>query len=155
MRRSLVIALTVVVLGGCTPAAIQPTLADVRSLGFACGDGARDNVPSGLYQWHCSGTVAAKDGTILVNGNDGGVAEIDLAINSADPAVMRSEFRRVAIEVMPLRLAPALADALVVWSGPLRATVIRSARIASECDATQCIVEVTSIDGPLRPLRLP
>jgi hypothetical protein len=143
------------VLSGCTPGAIQPTLAAIQSLDYTCGDGVRDNVPSGLYQWRCTGRAGSQDATIDVDGNDAGVAEIDLTISSFDLSVIRSEFRRIATDVTPLRVSPLIVDALMGWSGEQRATVVGSARIASECDATQCIVEVTSIDGPLGPLHLP
>lgn len=155
MRCRLLIALAVLGVGGCTPTAIEPTLADVRALGFACGDGVRDNVPSGLSQWHCSGRIATKEAAIAVNGSEAGVTEIDLVINSPDPELMRSAFMRVATDVTPLKVGPALRDALAGWSGQQRTTVVGSARVASECDTTQCIVEVTSMDGSLRPLRLP
>lgn len=146
---------TALVAAGCASAAVQPTLADVQSLGYACGDGIRDNVPSGLSEWHCSGTAGGRQATINVDGNDGGVAGITLAIDSPDPDVLRAAFQRLATEVAPVKVAPSVRDALVGWSGQQQSTTLGNARVTSECDATQCFVEITSVDGPLQPLRLP
>jgi hypothetical protein len=152
--RFLVVA--ALVLGaGCTPAAVQPTLTEVRSLGYACGDGVRDNEPSGLYQWHCTGMVEGNLAVIDVDGNANGVAGFMLSINAADPGIIRSEFRRVVTSVSPLMAEPDLASALDTWTGTQDPRLVGAARVDGECDATQCNIDISSIDGPIQPLRLP
>jgi hypothetical protein len=153
MRHS--VLLVAILVAACVPAAVQPTLQDVGSLGYTCGDGTPDGEPSGLYQWHCTGTVAGKLAVIDVDGNDQGVAEIMLSIDSPDPSGIRAEFHRVASGVIPLKIAPLLGEALAAWSGEQEATSLGNARVSSQCDPTQCEVDVTAIDGPLTPLRLP
>jgi hypothetical protein len=154
LMRFLVVAAMVLV-AGCAPSALQPALTGVRSLGYACGDGVKDNVPSGLYQWHCSGMVEGNLAVINVDGNANGVAGFTLSINSVDLALMRAEFLSLVTSVSPLTAEPDLAAALDTWTGTQDPKVFGAARVNGECDATQCVVYITSVDGPLQPLRLP
>jgi hypothetical protein len=99
--------------------------------------------------------VAGELAVIDVNGNDRGVAEIIASIDSADPDVMRIEFQRVVTGIALLKVAPGLRGALATWSGQQQVTTVGNARVVGQCDATQCDVDVTSVEGPLEPLRLP
>lgn len=144
-------------LAGCNaaPSGIRPTLDDVEALGFLCDVGIPDNVPSGLTQWHCRGTVRGHEVSVLVDGKDTGVAGFSLGIDSTDPAIARDEFRRLATGVAPLTAQPNLAGVLDAWSGAQDPKVVGGARVNGLCDATQCIVFIGSVDGPTNPLRLP
>src|SRR5215212_11417001 len=80
-RRLVSFAMAGVLLCGCSPvsrapAAVRPTLEAVEHLGLRCGDGEPDNVPSGLFQWHCGPAADPGSKAILVGGNDSGVSDI-------------------------------------------------------------------------------
>jgi len=137
------------------PAAVQATLEQLNALGYACGPGVADNVPSGLTQWRCPGTVAGNPAVVDVDGNDNGVAGVTIAINSIDPATSRNEFRRLATALSPLTAQPDLGSALDNWTGAQDPKFVGGARVNGECYATQCLVFITSVDGPTEPLRLP
>ena len=135
---------------------MQPALAGIETLGFKCGAGVKDNVPSGLFQWRCTGSFGATSGTVLVDGNDEGVAGVTLVTDgSTDPELARASFARLVGAVPPLDTAPILADQLEGWTGDQRSSVIGGVRVFSVCDATQCIVQVFPAADPLRPLPLP
>jgi hypothetical protein len=161
MRHRLAATALLALLVGCTgvpaaPSAVQPTLAGIDTLGFHCDEGIRDNVPSGLVQWPCQGTVDGFGSTVLVDGNQEGVAGITLVIDeSIDPGVARAGFGRLVDAVPPLDTAPVLVDTLTGWNGEQRQNVIGGVRVSAECDATQCIVGVLAAEDPLRPLPLP
>src|SRR5207344_1807642 len=75
------------------PATVQPTLDAIESLGMRCGDGVRDNVPSGLSQWSCTGSLDGASSTLLVDGNAEGVAGITLVVDGpVDAATTRQRF---------------------------------------------------------------
>ena len=153
----LVLALAAGCIGpGTTPAAVQPTLAAIETLGFRCGDGVKDNVPSGLFQWSCSGSMETARSTVLVDGNDGGVAGITLFVdNPSDPAVARNGFGRLVDAVPPLSSAPVLKDTVAGWTGGQQAWTIGGVHVSAQCDATQCVVTVMASRDPLSPLPLP
>lgn len=146
-------------LAGCVgagaPATVQATLDGVAALGYRCEAGIPDNVPSGLTQWRCSGTVSGSRATIDVDGNDAGVDGFTLAINGTDPAISRTEFRRFVTAVSPLSAQPGLAAALDSWTGAQDPTSVGGVRVNGECDPTQCVIFIRSVDGPNQPLRLP
>ena len=133
------------------PAAIRTTLGEVGALGFECDAGIADNVPSGLTQWRCSGTVSGKGAVVDVDGNDSGVTGLTLAINSADPAISRAEFRRLATSVSLLKADVGMASALDTWTGAQDPTFVGGAHFNGECDATQCLVFVSFADVPTQP----
>jgi hypothetical protein len=140
------------------PAAVQPTLDALESLGYTCGGGTADNVPSGLKQWRCLGSDNGSEGGISVEGNDGGVAAITLAVVwpvSPDPNAAREAYRRLVTTVPPFETAPALADALANWTGEQMASTIGGAQVIAECRQDQCIIIVNSAQSPIEPLRLP
>jgi hypothetical protein len=153
MRFTVLPAIAVLMLAACAGNSMRPTLTDLRSA--VCGDGVRDNVPSGLWQWRCRGRVAGTDAFVDVDGNEAGVAEITLTVDSTDPALIGAEFARLAARVAPLTSAPGLADALGTWTSQQIFTTVGRARVEHECDGTQCYLELVSIDGPLTPLMLP
>jgi hypothetical protein len=161
MRHRLAAIALLAVLAGCAgarsaPPAVQATLVGIDTLGFRCGEGIPDNVPSGLVQWHCQGSVDGFGSTVLVDGNEEGVAGITMVIDeSIDPGVARAGFGRLVDAVPPLNTAPVLVDTLTGWNGEQQRNVIGGVRVSAECDATQCIVDVVSADDPLRPLPLP
>jgi len=158
MRHLLLTAALVALVVGCNgaPAAIRPTLAGIIALGYRCGEGMKDNVPSGLFQWHCDGTVDGTVSTVLVDGNQEGVAGITLFINeSDDPEIARVGFARLVTGVPPLKAAPALADVLRRWPGEQQSTVVGPVRVFAECKPTYCIVIVSPAGDPLRPMQLP
>jgi len=143
---------------GCagTPAAVRPTLAGIVALGYRCGEGMKDNVPSGLFQWDCDGTVDGTVSTVLVDGNEEGVAGITLFIGeSDDPEIARIGFARLVSEVPPLKSAPALADSLGGWTGRQQSHVVGGVRLFAECEATHCIVIVMPDGDALHPMELP
>ena len=146
-------------LGGCSsvdaPAAIRPTLDQVIATGYACGSGVPDNVPSGLLAWNCSGTVAGSQAGIIVEGNDDGVAGFTLVIHSTDPAVTRTEFRRLAAAVPLMSTQPGVSQALDTWTGQPNAVNVGETRVNALCDVTQCIVYIRYTVGPAQPVVLP
>ena len=139
-----------------TPALVRPTLAAIEILGFRCGDGLKDNVPSGLFQWSCRGAMDAAPSTVLVDGNEDGVEAITLFVSDpSDPGIARRAFGRLVDGVPPLSNAPVLKDALAGWMGGQQASTVGGVRIVALCDATQCIVIVMPAGDALRPLPLP
>src|SRR5437867_3980440 len=115
----LILALTTGCIGrGATPPAVEPTLAALATLGLDCGDGMKDNVPSGLFQWSCAGAIESTGSTVLVDGNADGVAGITLISDDPDdPAGARSRFGRLVDVVPPLSTAPVLKDTIAGWTG--------------------------------------
>jgi hypothetical protein len=150
-----IVAAAVALAAGCNPAAVNPTFAGVQSLGYACGEGVEDGEPSGLYQWHCTGTVDGHLAVIDVDGNANGTSGFTLSINAADPGIIRGEYRRVVTSVSPLTAEPDLAAALDSWTGRQESQIVGAARVNGACDATQCNIDITSVAGPLQPLHLP
>jgi hypothetical protein len=161
MRSRLASLVLVVLAVGCSgvmgaPARVRPTLVAIGTLGFACGAGIRDNVPSGLSQWSCKGTLDGAEATILVDGKEEGVTEITLDVLAPnDPSTARKEFRRLVTEVPPLSSAPDLVDTLADWDGGQRRVTVGGVAVYAECDSTQCVVGAFTDDDPLRPLPLP
>jgi hypothetical protein len=139
-----------------TPDAVLTTLAAIEALGLRCGAGLRDNVPSGLFQWSCDGSIEGVHSVLLVDGSHEGVAGISLFVDDpTDPEVARSQFGRLVDSVPPLTTAPVLKDVLAGWTGRQQARTVLGVRISAQCDATQCIVTVMpdrNARGPL-PLR--
>jgi len=133
------------------PEAVRPALRDVEALGYRCEAGEPDNVPSGLFQWRCPGTVDNAPAVVQVIGNDDGVVEVVLSINSVEPKVAREEFRRLADAVTPLSGQPGLSAALDAWTGAQAPTRIGDVRVNAECDVTQCIVYMAFADYPPQP----
>jgi hypothetical protein len=158
MRRFLLVAALMALMVGCNgaPAAVRPTLAGIIALGYRCGEGMKDNVPSGLFQWQCHGAVDGTASSVLVDGNEEGVATITQFINeSNDPEIVRVGFSRLVTGVPPLKAAPALVDALRGWPGEQKSTVVGQVRIFAECEATHCIVSVMPYGDALHPMELP
>jgi hypothetical protein len=153
----LVLALVAAYIGrGTTPAAVRPTLTAIEALGFRCGDGVKDNVPSGLFQWSCVGAMDAARSTVLVDGNDEGVAAITLFVDDpSDAGVARSAFGRLVDAVPPLSNARVLKDTIAGWTGGQQAWTVGGVRISALCDATLCMVTVMPAGDALRPLPLP
>jgi hypothetical protein len=161
MRYGLAGVLALAITAGCfgratTPPAVQPTLAAIETIGLRCGDGAKDNVPSGLFQWSCAGALEGARSNVLVDGNDEGVAGITLFVDDiGDAGVTRRGFGRLVDAVPPLNTAPVLKDTVARWTGAQEAWTVGGIRIAAECDATLCTVTVMPSRDPLRPLPLP
>jgi hypothetical protein len=158
MRRLLLTAALVALVAGCngTPAAVRPTLAGIIALGYRCGEGMKDNMPSGLFQWQCDGAVDETASTVLVDGNQEGVVGMTLFVDtSTDPEVARRSFARLVAGVPPLNAAPALADSLVGWTGRQQSHVVGGVRVFAECEATHCIVIVMPCGDALHPMELP
>jgi hypothetical protein len=141
---------------GTTPAAVQPTLAAIETLGFRCGDGAKDNEPSGLFQWSCGSATEAFRSSVLVDGNEEGVMAITLFVDKPrDPGVARSGFGRLVDAVPPLSTAPVLKETVAGWTGGQHSWTVGGVRIYAQCDVTQCVVMVMPAGDALRPLPLP
>jgi hypothetical protein len=143
---------------GCAsaPAAVRPTIDGLARLGFSCGDGMKDNVPSGLFQWSCHSAASGMASTVLVDGNQEGVVGMTLVIDaSTDPIVAQSAFARLAGAVPPLDAAPALADSLAGWTGAQQSHVVGRVRVYADCTSTMCIVIVMPGGDALHPLELP
>ena len=141
------------------PSAVQPTLDALGTLGYTCGEGTPDNVPSGLTEWVCTGPSEGSS-AVDVDGNQDGVAELTLVLTwpdlpKPDPNATRDEYRRVVRSVPPLDAAPALEDALADWAGEQMARTIGGARVSAECLQSQCVVTIASTPNPIEPLRLP
>jgi hypothetical protein len=158
--RSIAAALLVAgLLGGCdsanAPAAIRPTVDQIEAMGYECGSGVPDNVPSGLVAWNCSGSVAGNRAGVMVEGNDDGVAGITLVIHSNDPGVIRTEFRRLAAAVPPMSLQPDVDEALDAWTGSPSPMILGGTRVNALCDVTQCIVYIGYREAPAQPLVSP
>ncbi len=161
MHARIASALLITVVAGCiggsdAPGTVQPTLSAIGTLGFVCGAGIADNVPSGLTQWSCGGKIQGQDTTILVDGNEAGVTGITLDVRTSnDPAVARDGFRRLIASVPPLTSAPALVDTLTIWSGEQQRPIVDGLAVSAECDATQCVVMVVGAADARRPLPSP
>lgn len=152
----LILGLAAACVGTGTPNAVRPTLAAIETLGFRCGDGLRDNVPSGLFQWSCSGALEAARSTVLVDGNEEGVAGITLFVDQpGDAGVARSGFGRLVDAVPPLSHAPVLKETVAGWTGDQHSWTVAGVRMSAQCDATQCVVVVMPAGDALRPLPLP
>jgi hypothetical protein len=153
---SLAAACGAAISGTPVPALVAPTLAAVESLGFDCGDGIEDNVPSGLWQWKCAMILDVGHTSILVEGNDEGVASVTVVLDdSTDPAAARDVFNRVVDAVPPLNTAPILKDAIADWGGSQRLRDVGDVRVGSVCDEFQCLVWVVGAHDALRPIPLP
>jgi hypothetical protein len=155
---SLVLVVLAVGCGGATgaPARVRPTLDAIGGLAFACGVGIRDNVPSGLSQWTCEGTIDGAGATILVDGKEEGVTGITLDIlSSHDTSAAHGGFRRIVVAVPPLSSVPALLHALDDWDGQQRRIIVGAIALSAVCDVTQCIVGLANADDPLRPIPVP
>jgi hypothetical protein len=160
--RSAVVTILVLALAtGCSDpessfSAVQPTLAALDTLGFRCGDGAKDNVPSGLLQWSCSGEMEGAALTVLVDGNEEGTAGITLLVDDpGDPGLAGRAFGRLVDAVPPLSNAPVLKDSVAAWTGRQQALIVGGVRVSAECDTTHCVITVAPSRDPLRPLPLP
>ena len=152
----LILASAAACAGPTTPAAVQPTLTAIETLGLRCGDGVKDNVPSGLFQWSCSGAMEAVKATVLVDGNAEGVAGFTLFFQDlSDPAIARDRFGKLVDAVPPLSTAPVLKDSVAGWAGGQQDWTVGGVHISAQCDATQCVVTVFPSRDPLRPLPLP
>jgi hypothetical protein len=149
-------------LGRSAPAAVQPTLDALTALGLHCGDGIPDNVPSGLSQWHCRAKADGDHGDdVLVNGNNAGIAELDVVTVSDDPAPSRTLLIRVVATTPPLAaldgLAADLNDALIDWAGEQRTVNVRGLTLRAECLAPnqfgpgQCLITITG-PNPIKPM---
>ena len=155
------VGLVVLILAGCAvrtaiPGAVRPTVAAIETIGYRCGDGVKDNVPSGLFQWSCNGTIAGVPSMILVDGNAEGVAGVTLVVEDPrDPGATARQFARLVDEVPPLDTAPVLKDKVAGWAGGEQAWTVGGIHIAAQCDATQCLVIVAPAGDALRPLPLP
>lgn len=152
-------ALLAGLLVGCSaltaPVAVRATLEQIEALGYDCGAGVADNVPSGLFEWKCSGSVAGNRASVDVEGNEDGVAGLTLDVNSIDPAISRSEFRRLVTAVSLLIAHPGLSGALDTWTGAQDPRSVDGARVNALCDATQCIVFIGFVDAPIQPSQVP
>ena len=161
VEKATAIGLAAVALAACssavaTPGSVQPTLAAVGGLGYRCGAGVKDNVPSGLYQWSCGGTVGGATTTILVDGNEAGVAQVTLVVDDPrHPAAAIAEFGRLVDAAPPLDAAPVLKQAVAGWAGDPQAWTMGGVRVSGQCDATQCLLIVVGTGDPLEPLPLP
>jgi len=148
-------------LPGKGPGAGQPTIDAAKSLGLQCDSGEKDNVPSGLYQWHCRGTEAHPALTMLVSGNDEGVAEIDVITPTGDTDRLRIAIGAVARTVPPMSsldgLATELDRQLVDWDGAQTIVGSRGLRVSLLCDEPsqfgegQCMAFVVGPD-PIKPM---
>jgi hypothetical protein len=138
------------------PGAVQATLAAIERLGLRCGAGVKDNVPSGLFQWSCSGAIEGVRSALLVDDNQEGVAGMTLLVNDPrDPGVARTQFGRLVDAVPPLTNAPVLKDTLASWTGAQQTWTVGGVRIFALCDGTQCTVTVMPTRDAIHPLPLP
>ena len=156
-RRSILSLLVAIILNACAPSfsAVNPTIFKLRDLGYSCGDGIKDNVPSGLYQWHCDRSPDRSDLTELVDGNDRGVAEIDLAFPSNDPDAAKKTYESVIADVPPLVSAKGLHGVLDSWFGEQTSEDVQGIRVAAECQDSWCTIWITSTTSPLDPIPVP
>jgi hypothetical protein len=153
---AVLVAFLVAACGSTVPGTVAPTIAALEQLGLDCGDGLKDNVPSGLYQWSCAGTIDDERVTVLVDGNDEGVSAVELFIDeSTDPALARRLFERLVDAVPPLSTAPILKTVVADWDGPQRSQVLGGVRVTAMCLETPCSVLVMPAHDALRPLPLP
>jgi hypothetical protein len=136
------IASAVLMLCGCrgvsrAPGAVRPTLEAVERLGLSCGDGERDNVPSGLFQWHCGPVSDPGSRAILIGGNDAGVSDIDVVSPRNDLIAARQWFVLVVGVVPPLSgvegLGAALDAPLATWTGQQQFVEFGGVRVAVDC----------------------
>jgi hypothetical protein len=142
-------------LQSAAPAVVGQSLTAIEALGLRCGDGIKDNVPSGLFQWSCRGMMAGAPTTVLVDGNDKGVTAIALVTDgSTDATLAAAQFGRLVDAVPPMRTAPILKDTVAGWTGAQQVRTIGGVRISASCE-TQCHISVMPAGDALRPLPLP
>jgi hypothetical protein len=145
----------------CSPvdaaeARMKPTLAALETLGFRCGDGSRDNEPSGLVQWSCGGRLDEHASTVLLDASDEGVVALTLFVDgSGDATTVRADFARIVDVVPPLDTAPILKSVIADWSGGQHEWTVGGVRLRGECAGGTCILAITSAGDPLRPLPRP
>lgn len=149
-------------LAGRAPGAVQPTVDAIRALGLRCDDGVPDNVPSGLSQWHCRGSL---DGTeevaVLIDGNDAGVTSIDVVTPTDDVVTARAIVERVATATPPLvrigGLVAHLRQSLGPWDGRQTSLPLGQLQISALCQPPsqlgdgECIILFGGLD-PLQPI---
>jgi hypothetical protein len=161
MRYAVAGILVVALAAGCSlretaPGAVQPTLAAIEALGLRCGDGVKDNVPSGLFQWSCSGAIEGVGSALLVDGYQEGVAGLTLFVDDpSDPGVARTQFGRFVEAIPSLTRAAVLKDTLASWKGGPQTWTVGAFRLTASCDVTHCTVTVMPARDALRPMPLP
>lgn len=144
------------------PGAVEPTIDAIVALGLTCGGGLHDNVPSGLSQWHCNGSIDGMAGVgILVGGNDAGVSDIDVVTETDDVATSRAIAGRVVRSTPPLTsidgLAIRLDDVLRAWDGRQLVAELDPLRISAACVPPsefgdgQCMIHFVGPDA-LKPM---
>ncbi len=144
------------------PEAVRPTLDAIAALGLQCGSGIPDNVPSGLFQWHCHGSIeSTTDVIILVGGNEAGVSALDISTPTDDFASARAVLGPVAARVPPLSgldgLPAALHEAFRSLSGRQTSIELLGLRVSAWCIPPsefgdgRCTISFVGPD-PLRPM---
>jgi hypothetical protein len=72
--------------GPSVPGSVRPTLEAWRAIGLTCDDPVEDNVPSGLVQWGCRGTVDGVELSGTLDGDDRGVFGLQFVVPATTPA---------------------------------------------------------------------
>jgi hypothetical protein len=135
--------LAVALVGGCataplTPAAVRPTLNAMSTLGLGCSDTTVDNVPSGLLQWSCRGTVRDASLTVVVDGDAAGIFEIVAQVPGAtDPATASRVFADLVAAMPPLAPSGNEIRAWVQrWDGRSQSLEAGAAHLQMQQDGT-------------------
>jgi hypothetical protein len=109
----------------------------MSTLRLACSDPAVDNVPGGLLQWSCRGTVRGAALTVLVDGAEAGVFGIVAQVPGAtDPATATQVFADLVAAIPPL--APDLDEIgrwVQRWEGKSQSLESGAAHLQIQQDA--------------------
>ncbi len=99
------------------PDAIVPSLDGWRSAGLTCTGPEKDNVPSGLLQWRCSGSLSGTEVGADIEGDSKGVFDIQASVPPIDhPPISVADARSafVALVAATPCVAP-VRDGLSSW----------------------------------------
>ena len=110
----------------------------IVTLGLRCSDPSVDNVPSGLLQWSCRGTVRNASLTIVVDGDDAGVFEIVAQVpGGTDPALAGQVFTDLIAATPPLAAnRDEIRAWLQAWRGRPQSLDAGTAHLQIEQDPT-------------------
>jgi hypothetical protein len=101
-----------------TPAAMSPTVDSWRAAGLSCDGPFEGNVPSGLLQWTCHGTLAGVEIWADVEGDDKGVFDAQAQV----PADTSPASAGTAFGVL-ISATPALSDVATAATTWVRSSV--------------------------------
>lgn len=137
MTVAVTISACALVSGPSTPDLVRPTLEGWRSIGLSCTGPTKDNVPSGLVQWSCRGTLGDVELSGVFDGDDQGLFSLQVVVPAATPPDAASAaFARLVDATPPLDGHESEIDAFVAGWPPIAETgSFGTARVRVDVDA--------------------